>query len=353
MKLRLGPYNAIESDISLVSEVINRGIIADVQPNYEHDDISYTINLTYPIEIDELHEVIIWDENGQLHIGNPDHTLVQIRDAASWTLEMSRAATRPLVIAIAYNGVRLGAWWENDWSDMLHQQDTQDTKTIATMLRWFQLPILSDQSLAEMQQFVRRSGNTILPVWLSDAPSQFNLLWAGADDQWVSAVRAVFKHWRPGDMAARRVVMQLGGMDENLEEPLLRTVWRLTRVDPLLMGKVLLPFLSHVYIPQYDIGATRKLLRTLLSTLAECASENDLQQKKTELLSAISDTMGYIDPHFIRRGLLEPALRAFNNKTITPLEENNIALALSIEPFRRLLAIGVLESITQYISSRR
>ncbi len=72
MKLRLGPYNAIEPDISLVNEVINRGIIADVQPNYEHDNISYTINLTYPIEIDELHEVIIWDEDGQLHINNPD-----------------------------------------------------------------------------------------------------------------------------------------------------------------------------------------------------------------------------------------------------------------------------------------
>lgn len=353
MKLRLGPYNAIEPDILLVNEVINRGIIADVQPNDEHDDISYTIDLTYPIEIDELHEVIIWDEDGQFHINNPDHTLVQVRKAASWILEMPDTAARPLAIAIAYNGIRLGAWWENDWSDMLQQQDKQDIKTIATMLRWFQLPILSDQSLTKMQQFVRRSGNAILPVWLSDAPSQLNLRWSTADDQWLSAVRTVFKHWQPGDMAVRRVIMQLGGMDENLEEPLLRTVWRLTRVGPLLMGKVLRPFLSNVYLPQFGISATHKLLRRLQSTLAEAINESDLHQKETELLNTISDTMGYVDPHFIRRGLLEAALRAFNNKAITPLEENNIALALSIEPFRRLLSIKVLESIQQNISSRR
>ncbi len=266
---------------------------------------------------------------------------------------MPDTATRPLVIAIAYNGVRLGAWWENNWSDMLHPQGTQDIKTIATMLRWFQLPILSGQSLIEMRQFVRRSGRNILPIWLSDAPAQFNILWAGASDQWLAAVRSVFKHWLPGDMDSRRLVMQLGGADEKLEEPLLQTAWRLLRVDPLLMGKVLWPFLSNVYLPQFGINATRKLLRILLSTLAEAANESDLHQKETELLNTISDTMGYVDPHFIRRGLIESALRAFNNKPITSLEENNIALALSIEPFRRLLSIRVLKSIEQNISSGR
>jgi hypothetical protein len=353
LKLRLGPYNAIEPDIPLMCEIVNTGIIADISPNYECGDSTYTIHLTYPIELDEQHEIIIWDKNGQLHIANPDHTLVQIRQAASWMLEMPDDAAQPLVIAIAYNGVRLGAWWENDWTDMLQQQDRQDVKVIATMIRWFQLPILSERSLTQMQQFIRHAGSTILPIWLSDTPPKFNLCWAGADDQWLSVVRSIFRRWQPGDMAARRVVSQLGGMDENLEEPLLRTAWRLTRVGPLLMGKVLLPFVLHVYLPQFGIGTTRKLLRTLLATLAECPNEIDLQQKKADLLNAISDTMGYVDSNFIRRGLLEPALRLLNYNTITPLEENNIALALSIEPFRRLLGIRVLESITQSISSRR
>ncbi len=352
MRLRRGPYNAIESDAPLVREVVNRGIIADMKLRHEHDDTAYDIHFTYPIELDEQHEVIVWDESGQLHIGDPDYTLVQLRQTATWILELPEAAARPLVIAIAYNKVRLGAWWENDWTYML-LQNTQDVKTKATMLRWFQLPILSDLSRAQVRQFVERSGSIILPIWLSDAPLQLDLRWPGADDQWLSAVRAVFKRWQPGDMAVRRLVMQLGGTDENLEEPLLRTAWRLLRVDPLLMGKVLQPFVSNVYLPQFGPSATRKLFRTLLSTLAESINENDLQQKKTDLLEATSDTMGYVDLNFIRRGLLEPALRAFNRNTITPLEENNITLAFSIEPFRRLLGIRILESIEQSIATRR
>lgn len=154
-------------------------------------------------------------------------------------------------------------------------------------------------------------------------------------------------------MSARQLVTQLGGTGENLEELIFRTAWRLLRVDPLLMGKVLQPFVSHAYLPQFGIGATRKLFRSLLSTLAEAENEYDMQQRKTDLMKAISDTMGYVDLNFIRRGLLEPALHTFNRRGIEPIQENNLALALSIEPFRRLLAMRVLESIEQSITMRR
>ena len=352
MRLRRGPYNAIDPDVPLVREVVNRGIIADMKQRHEHDDTAYNIHLTYPIELDEQHEVIIWDESGNLHISDPDYTLIQLRQTDTWILELPEAAARPLVIAIAYNDVRLGTWWENDWTYML-LQNTQDVKTKATMLRWFQLPILSDLNRAQVRQFVERSGSAILPIWLSDTPLRDNLRWAGADDQWLTSVRTLFSRWLPGEMAARQLVTQLGGTGENLEELLLRSAWRLLRGDPLLMGKVLLPFVSHAYLPQFGASATRKLFRNLFTALAEAANENDLQQKKTDLMAVISDTMGYVDLNFIRRGLLEPALRASKRNSITPLEENNIGLALSIEPFRRLLGIRILESIEQVIFTRR
>lgn len=353
VKLRFGPYNAIEPDTLLVREVVNRGIIADLELDYKGDDRSYLIHLSYPIELDELHKVVIWDENGQLHIDNSDYMLVQVRGTASWVLELPDTAARPLVIAIAYNGVWIGVWWEKDWSKVLQRRYLQDVKTVATMLRWFHLPILSDQYLSQVQLLVKHSGSYILPIWLSDTLSQSDLRWASADDQWLSAVRTVFKYWQPSDMASRRLVTQLGGTDENLEELLLRTAWRLLRVDPLLMGKVLQRFVSDVYLPQFGPSATHTLFRTLLSTFAESASDNDMQRYKTSLLEVTSDTMGDVDVNFIRRGLLEPALRVFSGKSIKTLEENNIALALSIEPFRRLLGITVLEHIAQSIATRR
>lgn len=351
VKLRLGPYNAIEPDIPLVQEVVNRGIIANVRENHEREDFSYTIQLTYPIELDDHHEAIVWDATGQLHIGNPDYFLVQVRGKPSWILELPDSAPRPLVIAIAYDGVRLGAWWEDNWGDILQQ--IQDIHTIATMLRWFQLPILSNRDLPQLQQLVRREGSRMLPLWLSETPALPNLRWADEDDRWLAAIRTVFKNWRPGSMSSRKLVSHLGGTGEDIEELLTRTAWRLLRVDPLLMGKVLQPFVAEAYIPQVGARAAQALFRTLVSTLAGSTNEYEIQQQKKALLEAISDTMGYIDTNFIRRGLLEPALRLFQRKATKPLEEQNIALALGIEPFRRLLGIWILEYMAQSVSARR
>ena len=355
VKLRFGPYNPIEPDIPLVREVVHRGIIASVTENHAEDEVSYTIQLTYPIVLDEHHEVIIWDEGGQLHINNPDYVLVQVRGTSSWVLELPDAAARPLVIAIAYDGVRLGAWWESEWSTLLQHEQAQDIQTVATMLRWFQLPILSDRDLPQLRQLVQRVGSRILPLWLSETPPRLDLRWSGEDDRWLAAVRIVFKQWQPGGMASRRLIAQLGGTDENAssEELLTRTAWRLLRVDPLLMGKVLQRFTNEAYLPQSGMKATQKLFLKLVSTLVEATTEYEMQQQKKALLETVSDTMGAIDTNFIRRGLLDPALRMFQRKATNSIEENNIALALCIEPFRRLLGISILEFIAQSLSTRR
>lgn len=352
IRLRHGPYNAIDRDAPLMNEVVNRGIITSIQPRREHDYSTYNIQLAYPIELSDQHKVVVWDENGQLHVADREYMLVQLRQTADWILELPDNAARPIVIAIAYSGRRLGAWWENNWTDLLQHQ-SQDNKTKATMLRWFQLPILNDSSCLLVRGFVEQYGSTILPIWLSDVPLLDHLDWSIADEQWLSAVRILFSRWRPNDWATRRLVGQLGGMDEHLEEPMLQTAWKLLRIDPLLMGKVLQRFVTDVYYPQFGISATRELFKMLLSMLTEATDSNNLFQRKSTLMGEISDTMGYVDLNFVRRGLLEPALSIFNRKAIPSIQENNLALALSIEPFRRLLGINILERIEQSIFIRR
>ncbi len=351
IRLRRGPYNAITSDAPLVNEVINRGIITNIQPRHEHDCSTYDVHLAYPVELSDQHKVVIWDEKGQLHVADQEYMLVQLRQTPTWILELPDDAARPIVIAIAYNGIRLGAWWDSDWFTMLQQQ-TQDIKTKATMLRWFQLPVLNDSNRSLVREFIENNGSKVLPIWLSDAPVQDHLQWPIVDEQWLSAVRILFSRWRPDEWDAPSLVRQLGGMDEDLVEPLLRTAWRLLRVDPLLMGKVLGRFVSEVYFPQFGTDATRKLFKMLLSMLTEATENNNLSQQKSELIRVTSETMG-VDLNFIRRGLLEPALSIFNHRRIPSIQENNLALALSIEPFRRLLGMSILESIEQSLLSRR
>lgn len=277
---------------------------------------------------------------------------MQVRDAPAWVLELPDSAARPLVIALAYDGVRLGAWWEDNWRDILQCQQAQDIQTVATMLRWFQLPILSDHNLPQVQQLVQQAGSRILPLWLSDTSDHPHLRWADEDDRWLSVVRLVFKNWWPSKGAAQRLVISLGEENEKLVESLTRAAWRLLRVDPLLMGRMLQKFVSEVYLPQFGAKTTQSLFRSLVSTLAGSANDFEVQQQKKALRETTSDTMG-VDVNFIRRGLLEPALRMFQRENTTALEENNIALALSVEPFRRLLGIRILEHLAQSIAARR
>ena len=156
-------------------------------------------------------------------------------------------------------------------------------------------------------------------------------------------------------MDARKVVSQLGGTSEVPEELLMRTAWRLLRVDPFLMGKIVRLFTRNVCLPRLGLTSTRKFVHTLIAAFAESLNDNDndLLQKKALLLEKVSDTMGYIDTNFIKRGLIEPALRFFRGGSLNMLEENNIELALNIEPFRRLLGIQILEVIERVIISGR
>ena len=156
-------------------------------------------------------------------------------------------------------------------------------------------------------------------------------------------------------MAVRQLVSKLGGESDKYQELLLNTSWRLSRVDPLLMGKVVKTFTENVYLPQFGVPETRKMIYTLLSAFTDLEQNTDilLRQKKKALLEDISITMGYLDTNFILRGLIEPALTTLQGEVLTELAENNLALSLHIEPFRRLLAIAVLERVAQKIGSRR
>ncbi len=354
IRLRKGPYNAVEKDVPLVREVIDHGIINDISNNSSPSSTNLSIHLTHPLELGEEHRVVVWNEDGTLCMWSQEDTVFEV-DNASWYLQLPSSLSHPLIAAVAYGGVRLGTWWLSTWCDVLHRNNAQHPREVAALLRWFQLPILSDRWFSHIRQFSRDYGGSILPVWLSDDSSLMGLHWSVADDHWLSAVRIVFKSWRPNDMDARKVVSQLGGTSEVPEELLMRTAWRLLRVDPFLMGKVVRLFIRNVCLPRLGLTSTRKFMHTLIAAFAESLNDNDddLLQKKALLLEKVSDTMGYIDTNFIKRGLIEPALRSFRGGSLNMLEENNIELALNIEPFRRLLGIQILEVIERVIISGR
>ncbi len=352
VQLRQGPYNALEKDIPLVHEIIDRGVIRHFDSKRNPSTSYFIVHLTRPIELDRKHQIILWNEDDSILILDRENSIIEA-DNMSWSLQLPQPIPQPLIIAVAFDGIRLGTWWSDTWYRVLHQNSLLHPSEIATWLRWFQLPLLSNRWFSVMKQFACSNGSAVLPVWLSEDSSQIDVSWSAIDDLWLSAVRTLFRNWRPNDMASRMIVGKLGGSSETSEELLLKTAWKLLRVDPLLMGKVLRMYARNVCLPQLGVASTRKLMRTIAATFAESSTDANLYQYELSLLEQVSNTMDYTDTQFIRRGLIVPALNSFRGRELTTLEENNITLALNIEPFRRLLGMKILENIEQVIVSGR
>ena len=80
------------------------------QKGCRSDDVSSNLilHLARPIELDQRHSVIIWDADGRVYKYTQENSKFEVQDAY-WSLH-SEAIIQPLVVAIAYDGVRIGAW---------------------------------------------------------------------------------------------------------------------------------------------------------------------------------------------------------------------------------------------------
>ena len=116
------------------------------------------------------------------------------------------------------------------------------------------------------------------------------------------------------------------------------------------MGKMIQSWVKDIGIPQWGIQQAQALVRFLIFRIANVESDEALQQQK---ISLQDDVAVAIDPLFIEKGLLQRAIAAFQGQTISTLEANNLATAMQIDSFRKLLSIRVLEQINQTVATRR
>src|SRR5205085_6515674 len=75
IRLRQGPYNALEKDVTLVQEVVDHGIISGISNSTDSASTHFTLHLTHPVELDSKHQVIAWYEDGTLHIWNQENSI--------------------------------------------------------------------------------------------------------------------------------------------------------------------------------------------------------------------------------------------------------------------------------------
>lgn len=351
LTVRHGAYNSFGGNaIVIANSVVNKGVISEVLLSTENLEKVVRIILAYPVELDNNHHVIWWGVNGV--VSNIRKYKIFIEEKTVLKINFEQVLSSPIAVALAYNGVRLSSWWSTKppWVSLFSVADQKSPLLVAALLRWFHLPILNSEALPFISRFAELNPESTLLAWLKNLGLLPFLSAVEINESWLSVVRIVFRTYVPKKHEGIRIITALLNLDErNIEDPanlLEEFVLFLMRVDPLLMGKILVAWVDNFYTSPQERLAVGKLLQKICYNIAniEYASEQALQKAQKGLLQEIAETM-QLDSNFVQLGLINRAIESFKGKVLKSFDEANIALAISIKPFRRLLSIQILETI--------
>jgi len=363
LKLSRGVYNMYLEPRVLAREVVDHGNVVEVTtevPGTEHmKGAGYeenatrvlSIRLIRPIEPGEQHTIHWWDRTGIFHTFSPEWSRVQ-DDGLWWQANVPPDLTEPIAIAIAYNGTRLGSWWDVRWSSAIRRPTQQVPEKIAALLYWFHLPVLSPRYLSDVRSFAATYPGEALAAWVGKIGLPPGLQWSELDDGWLSAVRTIFWNWRPTTIPVQQFMgplLRTSG-EQDMLDTLTSVVWKLLRVSPLLIGLAVQQWVSDEGITRWGAKQSRALVQRLIYNIAEAQSSDELQRKIATLEEDVATTME-VDPRFIERSLIQRAYDLLKDPPVAlrRLDQDNLAIAMNVEPFRRLLGIKLFEHILQSI----
>lgn len=351
LKIQKSAYNAsaLDHPHQLASEVINTGCVKAISIENVNSGQSRRVHiqLTLPIEPDEEHTIVWWDQDGTYTFFKPEQWGTQ-PETMYWSAPLPALCTHPIAIAIAYNGMWLGTWYSEDWSRIL-TTNTIGADVTAALLRWLHLPLLSRNIFKDVVQFTEEHPLVALSVWLSENCSLSDLQFTSSDEGWLSTVRKVFSDWDPGHNTMELIErLSNSSLSSHPLEVIEQMVWKVSRVNPILMARILRAWINHYCIPQWSKQDAGRLIKHLEYNLAEVSETATWEQRKQQLRQELSHTMA-VDIQFIQKALLERAIQSINGQPISALDQENLAVAMQVEPFRRLLSIHLLEFIEKQL----
>jgi hypothetical protein len=251
--------------------------------------------------------------------------------------KVPEAVSRFIAVAIAREGMRVGAWWPGNWAEMLTPVMAREPLQATALLRWFRLPVLGTEVLGLFRCGSRKHAPAFLASWLKDYGLPEWLRFEPSGDQWLIAARAIFHQWWPDAETASRVLMTLANAltVDDLNENLLEVMRLLCKVDPLLLASIL------------KTGKDQVLLGSPLELrmqLADCQTKPEFDLRKQELMAECAEELS-VERSAIQAGLLDCAARWLGGYELHAHEECNLALALQSESARLLIALHLLEHI--------
>ncbi len=331
------PYNQIYDNdlLAVADEVHDRGV---VETALAGQDGTFRIYLSQPLEPGELHSLVFWT-SGKPSTILPAQELVTYPEGEFdvWDVRCPDSVmSNEGLIAISYDGARIGAWWSAaPYLGTVEQGDAQET---AAMLRWMRAPILSQAWLEEVRAFAHRYPAYTLKSWLEEEGLSGGLVHGAEGEVWRAAVRQIFSGWTPDARSAKSVLGEFGQRGGDITAFLSAALLKLLRLDPLLMGTV-----ARALIKAPEIIDTIRLTRCLVAELPPNATHYDFDQREKELLDEVASQMGIHD-RFID-GVVRKVLIRLDYSDLNKVDRNNAEVALNVAPFREYLGLRVLSRL--------
>lgn len=118
------------------------------------------------------------------------------------------------------------------------------------------------------------------------------------------------------------------------------------------MGLVVKHWVHEEGLPRWGARNVRVLIQQLMYDMAEAASSQDLHRQRAKLSEQVAVTMS-VDPAFVEKALIGRACSLFQGQAIGRLDQENLMIAMNVEPFRRLLGVKLLDAIDDMLGERR
>jgi hypothetical protein len=332
LELRNSPYNPIQRPIVIARAVVDPGIIDGI----EWEDGRVRIRLDRPIEPGPRHQVIFWAPGDKPDLVSGD----QVVKIGPLTWEVANDADPDAtVVAIAFDGARLGAWWPDNFGSVLAATRVsrgEPALELAQMIRWLRLPVLRSRWWPQVKARLRRSRVEALAAWLPAAQPPYGLTWSDSGEAWLSVLRSFCRDLVPQTEEAQLFKQFMAA--DGRGRPEAQVLETLMRIDPVLMIRTAMLYRDASQEPETLLHEACCMVAGLHSEVPSVV----IRQEKEQLLLEAAQDMA-VDPGFIEAGLCLKLERLFNcQAALDLLTKANLAVALSVDPLRRYLALHFL-----------
>ena len=332
--------------IIIARGVTDPGIVAAVS---DINASEMRLELKEARELSEKHQIIIWpDDSKPIFLSPADMRKVNDR---TWDFVPCTASTN-IAVALAYDGILLGASWAPDTRTFLERiQYRMEPVEIAALLAWMRWPLLLKENLSAARMFAKHHPHETLSAWLNENGLDPNLKTDGlsATESWHSVTRQIFAFWSP----TKETILQLTNTLTNENEQFLDAdsivlaAKRLWFSCPELMAKYLhVAFNNCSDQTQVPINR-RKILESIEEAILAGATGNTM--RRADLFSQCADEFD-VDPKFLTDQSEEAVTLLFKTRIETSqdtINRNNLFLLQSKLKGRQVLSLAIINYFKQ------